>query len=598
MSFAILRVLTHNLQPLEHIRYCAIGGKVSGEIAVSLAMLTTLVIKDFAIISELELTFDAGMSVLTGETGAGKSIIVNALMLLLGGKSSADLIRNGAQEASVEGLFTVDRSHAPTMAMLSTIGIDLDDDEFVVRRTISRKGRGKIFIGGTLQTLTTLRNLMRTVIDISGQHEHVSLLDAARHRAILDKFAGLEPDVDAFSALFSAYARLRQERDALVASLEERTKRLGFLDYQIEELGNADVKPGEAQAAIDELKRLSCSDALERTVESSVMALYDDDASIVSALSLQISELSKMRKNALELGDIVTALQEACEKIEDAVHDLRRIHVGNASPERIDCLQERLSLIDRLERKYRVKADELPALLDTLKAERDSIALSDERIETLGKSIAAMTEELIGKSARLSEARRKAAHVLSREATQGLRLLAMENAALEIVCQTHADLKDMHATGADEIEFLLSSNPGEPPRPLAKIASGGELSRVLLAIKRAIVDKDDVACYVFDEVDTGIGGLTAAHVAKMLKEVSRCHQVLCITHLASIASYADAHFKVSKFVVNERTQSQITLLTESERVEEIARMLGGTSITDKTLAHAAEMIEQAKRQTD
>ena len=540
-------------------------------------MLTTLVIKDFAIISELELTFDGGMSVLTGETGAGKSIIVSALTLLLGGKSSTDLIRNGADEASVEGLFTVDRHHAPTMAMLSAIGIDLDDDEFVVRRTITRKGRGKIFIGGTLQSLTTLRNLMRTVIDISGQHEHVSLLDAARHRAILDKFAGIEPDVEAFSALFATYTQLRRERDALAASLDERTKRLGFLDYQIEEL-----------------KRLSNSDALERAIESSVMALYDDDASLVSALSQQITELSKLRKNARELNDVVETLKTAYHAIEDAVHDLRHIHVDDASPERIAYLQDRLSLIDKLERKYRVKADELPILQDSLVAERSALVLSDERIDTLDKEIAQIAQKLIAKSAELSAARQKAAQILSHEATQGLHLLAMENAALEIVCQTNTDLKTMHATGGDEVEFLLSSNPGEPPRPLAKIASGGELSRVLLAIKRAIVDKDDVACYVFDEVDTGIGGLTAAHVAQMLKEVSLCHQVLCITHLASIASYADAHFKVSKYVVNERTQSRITRLTESERVEEIARMLGGTSITDKTMAHAAEMIEQAK----
>lgn len=560
-------------------------------------MLTTLVIKNFAIISELELSFDAGMTALTGETGAGKSIIVSALTLLLGGKSSSDLIRSGADEASVEGLFTVDRRHAPTMAMLSSIGIDFDDDEFVVRRTINRKGRGKIFIGGTLQSLTTLRNLMRTVIDISGQHEHVSLLDTARHRAVLDKFAGLETEVEDFSARFAEYTQLRRERDALAASLEERTQRLGFLDYQIDELDNAAVKDGEAESAIEELRRLSNSDALERSIQASIMTLYDDDASIVSALSQQISDLSKLRKNARELDDIIETLETACHAVEDAVYDLRRIPIDDASPERIAYLQERLSLIDKLERKYRVKAHDLPKLKDSLVNERAALVLSDERIEILDRDIAAIERELTAQSAALSTARQKAAQTLSREATQGLHLLAMENASLEVSCQTHTDLKTMHPTGGDEIEFLLSSNHGEPPRPLAKIASGGELSRVLLAIKRAIVEKDDVACYVFDEVDTGIGGLTAAHVAKMLKEVSLCHQVLCITHLASIASYADDHFKVSKYVVNERTQSRITRLTESERIEEIARMLGGTSITDKTLAHAAEMIEQAKGQT-
>lgn len=557
-------------------------------------MLTTLVIKDFAIISELELSFEAGMSVLTGETGAGKSIIVNALTVLLGGKASPDLIRSGSEQACVEGLFTVDRTHAPTMAMLASIGIDLDDDEFVVRRTVTRKGRGRIFIGGTLQSLTTLRNLMRTVIDISGQHEHVSLLDDSRHLAILDKFAGLEHDVAEFGTLFSRYSERVVERKKLLESMEERAKRLDFLNYQIDEIEASNVKPGEAENVIHELKRLDNCESLQCAVASAVNVLYDDENSIVSALASQIAELHRASKNASELEPIVKSLENAKFTIEDCVHDLNRVPIEDASPERIAYLQDRLSLIDKLERKYRVKADALKSLENQLREERDALILSDDRIDSLNQDIEQLGNLLREKNAKLSEARKNAAEILSQEATNGLHLLAMEGASFEISCKTHYELAQLRSTGGDEVEFRLRTNAGDETRPLAKIASGGELSRVLLAIKRAIVEKDDVACYVFDEVDTGIGGQTATHVAKMLKEVSRCHQVLCITHLASIASYADAHFKVSKFVVDERTQSRIMRLTESERVEEIARMLGGTSITDKTLAHAAEMIDQAK----
>lgn len=556
-------------------------------------MLTTLVIKDFAIISELELNFEDGMSVLTGETGAGKSIIVNALKLLLGARASTDIIRTGAEEAVVEGMFTVDHRHAPAMAMLQSIGINLDDDEFVVRRVIPRKGRGRIYIGGTLQTITTLRDLMRTVIDISGQHEHVSLLDEAKHLSILDQYACLEEDVQAFGRRFSAYAALKHERNTLAASLEERAKRLDFINYQIDELSSANVRPGECDAVAEELKCLSNAESLQQAVEAATADLYDDEQSIVSRLGVHISALRRVSAGQNSVRNAVETLQEALSSLEDAVHELRRFSMDDASPERIDELQSRLSIIDKLERKYRVKADELPELLNSLQNERKNLVLSDERIAELDETMAGEKKGLSEMAARLSQERRKAASKLAEEATEGLHLLAMENAAIDILCHTSENFDNMKPTGADEVQFLLRPNPGEDARPLAKIASGGELSRVLLALKRALVEKDDVACYVFDEVDTGIGGQTATHVAHMLKEVSRCHQVLCITHLASIACFADAHFRVSKSVMNDRTQSSITLLNESDRVEEIARMLGGT-ITAKTMEHAAEMIAQAR----
>ena len=561
-------------------------------------MLTTLVIKNFAIISELELSFDAGMSVLTGETGAGKSIIVSALGLLLGGRASTDIIRTGADEAVVEGLFTVDRSHAPTMAMLQAIGIDLDDDEFVVRRIVPRKGRGRIYIGGTLQTITTLRDLMRTVIDISGQHEHVSLLDASKHLSMIDRFAGLENEVEAFGQRYEKCHSIRKERDMLIESLSERSKRLDFLTYQIDELNTANIQPGESEQIDTELRRLSNAENLQNALDAAVSDLYDDENAVVSRLGVHVTALKRAAIGDENVAAIADSLQQAMNAIEDCVHELRHTQVEEASQKRIETLQNRLSVIDKLERKYRIPADELKSYQKSLEKERDALVLSDERIHELDKQIAQETEWLSAHARDLTNRRKTAAAALSKQATEGLHLLAMENASIDVSMKSATNPDGIKSTGADEVEFLLCPNPGETARPLAKIASGGELSRVLLSLKRAIVEKDDVACYVFDEVDTGIGGQTATHVAEMLREVSRCHQVLCITHLASIASYADAHFHVSKSVVNDRTQSRIELLNESERVEEIARMLGGASITAKTMAHAAEMLSQARESSE
>ncbi len=557
-------------------------------------MLTTLIIKDFAIISKLELSFDEGMSVLSGETGAGKSIIINALGLLLGGRASTDIIRTGADEAVVEGMFTVDHRHAPAIAKLESIGIDVGDDEFVVRRVVPRKGKGRIYIGGTLQSVTTLRELMRTVIDISGQHEHVSLLDESKHLSILDRYACIEDDVEKFSHRYASYQALKRERDLLASSLEERAKRLDFLNYQIDELSAADVKPGESDSITEELKCLANAESLQSAIGSAISDLYDDENSVISRLGYHVNALRRVSVGQKQVANAVNTLSESLSAIEDAVHDLRQTDIEEASPARIEQLQSRLSLIDKLERKYREKADNLQAHLRMLEDERQSLVLSDEHIASLESEMASERSWLVSEAGEISKLRAKAASKLAEEATNGLHLLAMENASIAIICEATDKFEQIRATGADDVHFLLCPNPGEDARPLSKIASGGELSRVLLALKRALVEKDDVACYVFDEVDTGIGGQTADHVAHMLKEVSRCHQVLCITHLASIASYADTQFRVSKSVVNDRTQSTIVKLSESERVEEIARMLGGTSITATSRERAAEMIAQAR----
>lgn len=560
-------------------------------------MLTTLVIKDFAIISELELSFGAGMTVLTGETGAGKSIIINAMKLLLGGRASSDIVRTGAREAVVEGMFTIEPGQALVRQHLTSLGIRFEDDEFVVRRTIPRTGRGHVFIGGTLQSLATLKELMRCVADISGQHEHVSLLDSARHLAIVDRYAGLEEACAQFAETYRQFAALKKERDHLVAQVEERARRLDFLNYEIHELETANIQPGESEAVSRELKRLDQAAQWKQTWHMALDGLYENDASVVSRLSSIIRDMRPFVAYDSEVERICACLNEAKNLIMDSVHDLRACDETDDSPERQAELQARLVTIDRLERKYRVKADALKNYCENLRHERESLVTSDTRCGTLDQDIKALQARLESMAMELGKKRHEAASKLEEEATNRLRLLAMEHARIYVQCETEPLFDHFRSTGAENVEFLLQPNPGEDPKPLSKIASGGELSRVLLALKRVLVDKDEVSTYVFDEVDTGIGGVTANHVAVMLKEVSCQHQVFCITHLASIACYADAQFQVSKSVIGDRTESHIVFLNEEARVLEIARMLGGPTITDKTMEHAAEMIAGSRCQS-
>lgn len=562
-------------------------------------MITTLAIKDFAIISHLELHWGPGMTVLSGETGAGKSIVINAIKLLLGARASIDTIRTGAEEAVVEAVISLDGLHGPAVSeRLQDMGVECSDGEFIVRRVVSRSGRGRVYIGGSLQPVSALRTLMRSIIDISGQHEHVSLLDTSKHLDIVDRFAGLEEEVLEFSEQYHAYRSKIKERDLLAAEFEERAQKLDFLNYQIDELTAAKICVGEADEVSDKLKRLSNAETLILVIQEALMRLYDGDNAMVSELGAQVTALKRATAGDERFENACENLVSAMASLEEAALDLRRIDIEDASASKLEALEQRLSVIDRLERKYRKRADELPAFKTQLESERSKLQLSDARVLALNKDIIQDEKQLLDLAEKLSNKRAIAAKDLAKKATECLQLLAMASAEIHIQHKQSSKSEALNATGQDSLEFLLAPNLGEVPKSLAKIASGGELSRVLLAIKRVLVDKDEVACYIFDEIDTGIGGVTATNVAFMLKELSCRHQVLCITHLASIASYADAHYQVSKSVISERTQTQIVKLDETQRVAEIARLMGATDLTSKTMEHAAEMLAKAEASAD
>ncbi|MFA5624609.1 MAG: DNA repair protein RecN [Bradymonadales bacterium] len=557
-------------------------------------MLTTLSIKDFVIVSQLELNLNQALVVITGETGAGKSIIINALKLILGAKASADFVRRGAPEAVVEAVFCVD-DDSPACTCIQALGLELDEGSFIVRRVIQSSGRSRIYINGSLQTLAVLRETMATVMDISGQHEHVGLLDAGRHLGILDRFAEIGGQLADYQALYKKYSDLKSEQERLQTQLSERAKRMDYLDFQIEELSKHAPKQGEEKELEEELQQLTHAESIQKVINASLQRLYDQDGDLLSEISLLLGDLKRAKAMLPQLTAIVDSLTQAQILMQDAVHELRGIAPMEYNPQKIDALHSRLQTIDKLKRKFARTADELPALLAQLREEREGLALTDERLRDIIKQRQSISEKLLILANSLHEKRLKSGELLGVKASEILQELAMQNASIHVNCEAGQGEEDLRADGFDRVEFFLAPNLGEAPKPLAKIASGGELSRVLLAFKRVLVNKDNVGVYVFDEVDAGIGGMTASFVANALKEVSLHKQVICITHLASIACYAEQHFQVSKSVVDDRTLSTIVELSAEQRVQEIARMLGGVHVSEKTLAHAADLLLQARK---
>lgn len=556
-------------------------------------MLLTLNIRDFVIVSQLELDFTSGLVVITGETGAGKSIIINALKLLLGAKATTDMVRNGANEAIIQARFSIDKD-SPQSQTLQEIGVQTEDEEFIVRRVIQSNGRNRIYINNSLQTLTTLRETMRGVMDISGQHDHVSLLDPNKHLEILDRYADCEELLKQYKDLHKNFIAIKSEQTQLQNQLNDRAKRLDYINFQIEELQKFAPKIGQELLMEEELKQLAHAESIQCTINQCLDKLYDADDNMLSDLSKSVSELSRAQNLLQSLTPVVELLTQAQILIQEAVHSLRNIDLVQHDPKRIDALQSKLQIIDKLKRKFARSADELMPLLEQLCTERDELELSDERLRKVQTLRTQTRDQLLELALKLHQRRQTAASLLQTQASAILQDLAMQNASISVHCKMGTQEQDLRADGADNVEFFLSSNLGQEPKPLAKIASGGELSRVLLAFKRVLVIKDSVGVYVFDEVDSGIGGMTASNVANALLELSLHKQVLCITHLASIACHAEQHFQVSKSVVGDSTLSAIVELNQAQRVEEIARMLGGLRVTDKTLAHAADLLEQAQ----
>lgn len=553
-------------------------------------MLTDLNIKNFAIIDNLHVSFRSGLNILTGETGAGKSIIIDAVSLILGARASADLVRGGEEEAVVEAVFDI--SLFPSIsAMLSEMGIDTDG-ELLVKRVVSRSGKNRVFLNGGLSTIAILSEASRELINIYGQHEAQTLLKPEQHLTLLDGYAGLSPMRKEYAILFGEHQRILEEIKRLESGEREASHRLDLLSFQSKEIGEAALLPDEEDALLREHVILSHAEKLFQKSRAAFEGLYGAEPSILGLLAGAKGDVTEIASIDASLHPISETLNSAYLQIEDAALALRDYSERvDMDPERLQAIAERLDLIHRLKRKYAPTLEEIMAYKREIDCELDTLLHRERSRGELDAALAEVEEKLLAKGAELSEKRDSAASRMKEAMENELHELAMRNALFEV---SFTRYEEPHAMGLERVEFLFTPNPGEPPKPLSRIASGGELSRLMLALKQ-IHPESDVPTLVFDEVDTGIGGATSALVGAKLKRVSRCQQVLCITHLPQVAAFADHHFLVEKGIAGGRTVTTLSLLEGDERAAEMARMLGGTKITEKTLEHAREMIDEARK---
>ncbi len=561
-------------------------------------MLVQLNISNFAIIKQLEITFRPGLNILSGETGAGKSIIINAMNLILGGRASADLIRSGCQEAKVEALFSFS-GKGVLVEILSELGIP-SDEELLISRTVFREGRNKVLVNGIMVTLQMLSRLGAILISISGQYEHQLLLKQENHLYLLDDFGGLTDERQRLSEAFYAHQVLKRKLQKLEKEIEEIGDKQDLARFQVQEIEKADIRLGEDGMLAEEKRRLQHAEELLDVVSAGYQSLYESGDSALTSISQCVKRLEKAIEIDSRLVSIKESLSDIEAKLEDIAFSLRDFQKTiQMDPQRLNEVMERLDLLNVLKRKYG------PGIDDVLRfKERQASAMYDlegkkEQLGGLKETVQGVEKELLEKANALSKRRKQVAGSMEIAVEKELDLLHMGKTSFRVsFLEGHSDpekqkmhgVEDISAEGFDQVEFMISPNIGEASRPLAKIASGGELSRILLALKTILARTSSVETVIFDEVDSGISGAIAEVVGQKLLSLAQYHQILCITHLPQIASQGQIHFKVMKQVREGRTETIMNELDAVMRVQEIARLLGGKKITPQAVAHAKEML--------
>jgi DNA repair protein RecN (Recombination protein N) len=544
-------------------------------------MLRELRITNLAIIDDLKVRFGKGLNIITGETGAGKSIIVDSLGLALGGRAQSDLIRSGEKEAVVQAFF-----EAEGINEFPDIGIDISDG-LILRRSISASGKSRAYANDTIVSLQSLAAIGTCLVDMHGQHEYQTLLSVDKQRRFLDSFGRLQEDRGKVETLCREVDALKRESEDLKRSIKERAHRLDLLRFQIHEIDAASLKAGEKEDLDEKKIIMSNLGRLKELAETAYSLIYSEDSSCLERLSSIISKVRDMSSIDSAVTGILEALESALPVIEDAAVSLRGYKDKyEFEPDRLSEIEDRFELIKKLEKKYGEGIENIIKYRDEAEKGLKGLELVDERLDSLEADLKIKEEMLLNSAVSLSEKRKETAGRMEKLIVNELRELAF--GAAEFVIDIRRE--DVSAHGMDRVEFLFSANPGEPPKPLAKIASGGELSRVMLALKSVLADFDSIPVLIFDEVDAGVGGKTGESVGKKLKAIADKHQVLCTTHLPQIASMGDFHLKTEKRQRNERVSVEVKELSGRERLHEIARMLSG-KITDVSLKHAKELIE-------
>ncbi len=561
-------------------------------------MLTQLIISDFAIISHLEIDFRPGLNIMSGETGAGKSIIINAVNLILGGRASADLIRSGAKEARVEALFTL-----PDNSLISKYLSELDvrsDGELLIKRTISREGRNRILINGSMATLQMLSGIGMMMISISGQHEHQALLKQDNHVFLLDDFGGLTAERMDLAESFNRYEAVKEKCLKMEREIKQSRERQELALFQTKEIEAAHILDREDSLLEEERKRLRHAEQLKEIIAGTYDTLYEKEDSIISELSLCVKGVEKGSEIDRRLESVGNALASAKAELEETALHLRQLRDSVViSPYRLEEVEERLHSLNSLKKKYGPSLENVMAFREELSGMIHNLDRQEKELEDIKKDLKKQEKDTVSRATALSLKRREIAEKMEKSVEGELALLEMGGTRFEVrfAPKDPEDINDpetlinsVRPEGYDRVEFMLSPNVGEELRPLSKIASGGELSRIMLALKTILARKASVETIIFDEVDSGIGGATAEVVGEKLNSLAQYHQILCITHLPQIASKGDTHFLVTKTVRGNRTETLITALSRDQRVKEVGRLMGGKVVSDQAIALAREML--------
>jgi len=553
-------------------------------------VLHELVVENYAVVDRLRVRFHTGLNLLTGETGSGKSIVVDALGLLLGGRASTDMIRSGCERARVSGIFEADGNVA---AILERAGLE-SEDELLIEREILANGKSRVFVNSRPATVALLKDLAPHLGDIHGQHDQQLLFDSAAQLGMLDAFAGSREQRQAAAEIHAAWKQVSSRIADLEGAGQEKARMLDLWQFQRKEIGSAELKPGEDVELEAERRVQQNAGRLLETAGAAFEALYESPESALSVLRAVAKKLDDLARIDEPMSAVRQTLEPALIAVQDVAFSLRD-YLGRveANPARLEEIESRLAAIDKLKRKYGGSVEEILAFEEDVIRQIAEVETSDERLEALGKEQKRLAAEFESAAAALTACRRKAAVELAKRVETELRPLAMERTTFRILVEPAG----WSETGADRVEFLVSPNAGEEPRPLESVASGGELSRIALALKTCLVGsrKSGVQrTLVFDEIDTGIGGRAAEGVARRLKALAGENQVLCVTHLAQIACFAGHHYRVGKLEKAGRTVAEIEELDEKKSTEEIGRMLSGQKLTPEALKNAAELMRAAR----
>ena len=550
-------------------------------------MILGLTLKNFTIIEDLSVGLSSGLNIITGETGAGKSVIVDAINIILGDKASPDNIKSGKEEAHIEALFDIS-SDEVIQERLKSSGFDISSGELLIKRVIYPNARSRVFINGSLSTLTLLSTITQGLVDIFNQHEHQSLLKEENHLKILDNFGETANEVSRLREQYQNYLETKKELDDLIQSQKDRFEKEDYLKYQLSEIDGAELQLGEDEKLEAEKLKLINTERLNSTTQGAYDILYESESSILGSLQRVSDDLLNSGKIDSTLGDIGQSIEKGRLQIQDAAFSLRDYNSELTHDSgRLDIVEDRIHLIGDLKRKYGESVSQIILKRDEIEKELNNIEHFDERVKSLSSESQMLMDELLSLAGKISKKRKQSSKKLTSVLEKELNEVGIKGGQFHIEFTD----KEISSNGVDDISFLFSANPDEKPKPLTKVASGGELSRIMLVLKEVIARVEGGSVIIFDEADSGVGGAVAEAVGQKIRKLSQSYQVICITHLPQVAKFADSHLAVSKTHNDNKTQVTIKSLEGDERVFELARMIGGFNITQKTIDAAYEMLK-------